>query len=116
MRYIALLVILSFSNLFALNPKPSVLHSIPRNEHFLQNYPNPFNPITSIEYTIPISAHVSLIIYNLAVQEMDQLVNQNQGPESYSVTCDARNVSRGVYFYKIQADGFMRVKKCVLIK
>ncbi|MBU1874656.1 T9SS type A sorting domain-containing protein, partial [bacterium] len=81
-----------------------------------QNYPNPFNPSTVIQYSIPKTSHVSLTIYNMTGQIVEKLINQTQEPGFYSVNWDARIVSTGMYFYRIQADGFSAVKKCLLIK
>ena len=81
-----------------------------------QNYPNPFNPTTTIRYDILKASNVTLTIYNMNGQVVDRLVNQKQEPGSYSVNWDARNISTGVYFYQIRAEGFQKVKKMLLIK
>jgi len=89
-----------------------------RNEYTLNltNYPNPFNPTTTIRYDIPKASQVTLTIYNMNGQVVERLVSQKQEPGFYSVSWGARNVSTGVYFYRIQADGFQQVKKMLLIK
>lgn len=88
-------------------PEEIILHA---------NYPNPFNPITSIRYEIPKASDVTLTIYNMNGQIVEKLVNQKQEPGFYSVSWDAQNVSTGVYFYQIRAEGFQQVKKMLLIK
>ncbi|MBU0713117.1 T9SS type A sorting domain-containing protein [bacterium] len=90
--------------------------NVPSQFGLLQNYPNPFNPTTTIRYDIPKASQVTLTIYNMNGQVVERLVNQKQEPGFYSVNWDALNVSTGVYFYRIQADGFQQVKKCLLIK
>nr|MBC8485550.1 T9SS type A sorting domain-containing protein [Bacteroidota bacterium] len=80
------------------------------------NYPNPFNPTTTIRYDIPKATNVTLTIYNMNGQVVGRLVNQKREPGYYSVNWDAQNVSTGVYFYQIRAEGFQQVKKCLLIK
>jgi len=89
---------------------------LPTGFSISQNHPNPFNPMTTIQYNIPKSSHVTLTIYNMNGQVVDKLINQKQEPGFYSVNWDARNISTGVYFYRIQADDFQQVKKCLLIK
>jgi len=91
-------------------------YEIPKQFTLMQNYPNPFNPTTIIKYEIPKSTHVILTVYNLYGQEISRLVDQNQNPGFYSVKWDASSNSSGVYFYKISADGFLDVKKSLLIK
>ncbi|MDO9548451.1 MAG: T9SS type A sorting domain-containing protein [Candidatus Marinimicrobia bacterium] len=88
----------------------SLLYAYARN----QNYPNPFNPITTIKYDIPKTSQVTLTIYDMNGQVVERLVIQTQEPGFYSVNWDARNVSTGMYFYRVQADGFSAVKKCLL--
>ena len=44
--------------------------SIPKSLSLEQNFPNPFNPATTIEYSVPHSGDVSLIIYNASGREM----------------------------------------------
>ncbi|MBU1872176.1 T9SS type A sorting domain-containing protein [bacterium] len=90
--------------------------NVPDNYSLHANYPNPFNPTTTIRYDIPKQSHVTLTIYNLNGQVVDKLVNRKQEPGFYSVNWDAQNVSTGVYFYQIKADGFQQVKKMLLIK
>ena len=81
-----------------------------------QNYPNPFNPTTTIEYTLPRSGDVSLIIHNIAGQEVIRLVNKNQNEGNHTVTWNASNVASGVYIYRLQAGEFVQTKKMVLLK
>jgi len=44
------------------------------------------------------------------------LVNQNQTPGTYEVTFDGTNYSSGIYFYRLEAAGFVMVKKMILLK
>ena len=92
------------------------INQISHEYRLFQNHPNPFNSITIIKYDIPNASDVTLTIYNMNGQMVERLVNQKQEPGFYSVNWDARNVSTGVYFYRIQTDGFQQVKKMLLIK
>jgi|GEM_PF-2761361 len=90
--------------------------SLPHSYALQQSYPNPFNPITTIQYIIPKTSQVTLAIFNMRGQLIEKLVDQKQGPGYYSVQWNASRFSSGVYFYRIQADGFQQVKKCLLVK
>lgn len=91
-----------------------------------QNYPNPFNPTTKISYQIPKAGLVSLKVYNILGKEIASLVNEEKPAGSYEVQFDGRNLSSGIYFYKLsvsalrsqdrQAGNYSSVKKMVLIK
>ena len=81
-----------------------------------QNHPNPFNPRTTIEYSLPQSGNVSLLIYDLLGKEVERLVNKHQGSGYHSVTWDASEVPSGIYFYRLQAGDFVQTRKMVLLK
>ncbi|MGH2567436.1 MAG: FlgD immunoglobulin-like domain containing protein [Bacteroidota bacterium] len=95
---------------------------IPKTPELEQNYPNPFNPATIIEYKIPSSDRVQLIIYDSLGKEIIMLVNQHQRAGVYKVTWDGRNtagarVASGIYFYRIIVDNSYQVtKKSLLLK
>ena len=86
-----------------------------------QNYPNPFNPITKIQYKLPQKTFVILKVYNMMGQEVKNLVNNNQIAGHHRVEWDGIDdygnfVSSGIYFYKIEAGGFVQIKKMLLMK
>jgi hypothetical protein len=99
---------------------------IPKEYALLQNYPNPFNPSTSIEFSIPVNADVTLTIYNLLGQAITALVNEEISSGYYSVVWNGEDrsglkVSSGVYLYKMEANGsdgkeFQQIRKMVLLK
>ncbi|MFC2088157.1 T9SS type A sorting domain-containing protein [Calditrichota bacterium] len=81
-----------------------------------QNYPNPFNPRTNIKFSIPKTELVTLKIYNLLGQEVATLVSDKLVPGNYTYTWDASHFASGVYYYKIQAGGFVQTRKLILMK
>ncbi|MBN1155967.1 T9SS type A sorting domain-containing protein [candidate division KSB1 bacterium] len=95
---------------------------LPRVFSLSQNYPNPFNPTTSIHYTVPGLSHVRLDIYNLLGQRVAELVNKNQEAGIYHLNWDAKDLTSGMYFYKISArnletgESFAKTMKMMLMK
>ena len=81
-----------------------------------QNYPNPFNPTTMIEYSIASDGYVTLNVYNVLGQKVDELVNGEVKAGTYEVNFDASNLSSGVYYYRIEANGFVSNRKMVLLR
>jgi len=86
-----------------------------------QNYPNPFNPITTISYDLPEHSYVTIIIYDMMGREITRLVDQNQNSGFKSVLWNAtdkygREVSAGLYLYKIQTGEYIDTKKMILLK
>ncbi|HYQ87978.1 MAG TPA: T9SS type A sorting domain-containing protein [Bacteroidota bacterium] len=68
-----------------------------------QNYPNPFNPATAINYDLPAASHVRLAVFNILGEEVDRLVDAEQGAGTYRATLDASRFSSGVYIYRLTA-------------
>ncbi len=81
-----------------------------------QNYPNPFNPTTKINFAIPKQGFVSIKVYNMLGKEVATLVSKEMTPGSYSFDYNASKLSSGVYFYKMEVNGFSEVKKMMLVK
>ena len=81
-----------------------------------ENYPNPFNPSTTINYELAKSGFTSLKIYDVLGKEIATLVNEKQDAGTYSLQWNASNYSSGVYFYTLQADGFVQTKRMILTK
>jgi hypothetical protein len=81
-----------------------------------QNYPNPFNPSTSINFSIPNKANVSLKVFDLLGSQVAELVNGEIEAGSYNIEFNAANLPSGIYFYKIQSDNFSETRKMVLLK
>ncbi len=81
-----------------------------------QNYPNPFNPSTMINYQLPITNHVTLKVYNAIGREVATLVNEEKEAGLYSAMFDAKNLSSGIYFAKLQYDEKYQLKKMLLLK
>lgn len=81
-----------------------------------QNYPNPFNPSTKIQYSIAKAGFVSLKIYDMTGKVVADLVNANQTTGAYEVDFNAASLASGVYYYKLESQGFAETKKMLLIK
>lgn len=100
------------------------LDLVPNQMKLYQNYPNPFNPTTTIKYSVPnfvnspFSAviNIELSIYDILGRKVKTLVNKIMKPGNYEVTFDASDLSSGVYFYKLQSEGFLETKRMLLLK
>ena len=93
-----------------------------------QNYPNPFNPFTTIQFSLPSVAFVSLKVYNSLGQEVATLIHDELMDEGMQdVEFDGGKFSSGVYFYQLIAEiiaddegtpgeRFTSMKKMILMK
>jgi hypothetical protein len=59
---------------------------------------------------------VKLVIYNVLGKEIETLVSGWFQEGEHKVEFNAKNLPSGVYFYRLQAEGFEEMKKMVLIK
>ena len=94
---------------------------IPLSFNLHQNYPNPFNPVTTLRYNLPINELVTITVYDMLGNVINQLVNEVQSSGYKSVQWNATNnkgqsVSAGVYLYSIEAGDFRKTKKMILLK
>ena len=85
------------------------------------NYPNPFNPSTTISYSLQHASNLRVDIYNIKGQKVKSLVNEHKPAGKHSVTWhgtdDSGNaVGSGIYFYRMEAEGYVETKKMVLMK
>lgn len=91
-------------------------NQIPNEFALKQNYPNPFNPSTTIEYSVPQPAFVTIKVYNILGEELTTLIAEQKTAGNHAVTFDASNYSTGIYYYTLTADNFRETKKMILTK
>ena len=78
--------------------------------------PNPFNPVTRFVYWLPRSEFVKLSIFDVAGRLVDRIVEEVQPRGEHIVVWDARGLSSGVYFYRLETAGFSKTRKMILLK
>jgi uncharacterized lipoprotein YddW (UPF0748 family) len=86
-----------------------------------QNYPNPFNPSTTINFSIPGDAKVSIVIYNILGEKVRELLNAKQfNMGNWNVRFDGLSLSSGIYFAMVKVKGKnfegQKVLKMLLLK
>jgi len=94
---------------------------LPREFDLSPNFPNPFNPSTSFSVALPKAGHLTVEIYNLLGQRVLKLFDGTAQAGYLDLTWDGRDshgrtVGSGVYFYKVEAQDFQKVRKMVLLK
>ena len=102
---------------------------IVKDYYLYQNYPNPFNPTTKIGYKLKERSYVKLIVYDIKGELVQVLVNKEQEAGYYDVEFTGKNLSTGIYLYRIEIIGkgnlpdgkagipkFSDMKKMILVK
>lgn len=95
--------------------------ALPKAFALLQNYPNPFNPTTAISFELPVSADVTLKVFDLLGREVATLENHRSfGAGRHTVSFDAGPLASGVYFYRLIASSrgtdYRSTRKMMLIR
>jgi minor extracellular serine protease Vpr len=88
----------------------------PTSFSLAQNFPNPFNASTTIQFSVPEQTRVLLVVYDILGREVARLVDEEMIPGVYSVPFESRNISSGVYFYRIRTDSQESVRRMVLLR
>jgi hypothetical protein len=88
---------------------------VPQTYVLNQNYPNPFNPTTTISFDLPKAGAYKITVYNTTGQIITELSGTAPAGRKEIELNMAGNAS-GVYFYKLEAEGFTATKKAVLLK
>ena len=101
---------------FGVVPVQQISSEVPNEYSLDQNYPNPFNPATTINYSIVNAGEIKITLFDVSGKEVDVLVNGIQSPGKYSINYNASRLPSGVYFYRINTEGFTDTRKMILIK
>lgn len=96
--------------------KPAAESTLPLHFSLYPPSPNPFNPSTTIRFDLPAASNVEMQVIDLAGRIVATLVDEVRVAGSHSVTFDGTDLSSGSYFVRMQADGFVKVQKMILIK
>ncbi|MFQ5750936.1 MAG: T9SS type A sorting domain-containing protein, partial [bacterium] len=90
--------------------------AIPERYSLYQNYPNPFNPTTNIEFDVVQQGPVTLKVYNVIGEEVATVLDEVMPAGRQRVTFNGANLATGVYFYRLEVNGFVATKKLLLMK
>jgi hypothetical protein len=86
-----------------------------------QNTPNPFNPRTIIRYELPVGGRVQLRVYDIRGRLVRTLVDRQEGTGHKIVAWDGlddqhRQVSGGIYLYRLTGPGCTETLRMALIR
>ncbi len=86
-----------------------------------QNFPNPFNPVTTITFSVPARGRAVLSVYNVKGELVQTLIDDIVDSGEVSVTWDAtdrygRQISSGVYFYRLRVGDLEMSRKMILLR
>ncbi len=71
---------------------------------------------------MPTASNVTITVFNAIGQRVSLLINKTQSAGAHEVVWNANNLSSGIYFLRIKAEGlngkgnFLSYKKAILLK
>lgn len=86
-----------------------------------RNYPNPFNPTTTINFSLATNDNVEIEVFNSRGQRVVTLIDDYLSKGNHRVVWNGRDsnnreVSSGVYFYRMKTSSWSSTQKMLLIK
>jgi len=81
-----------------------------------QNYPNPFNSETKFDYELPDDGNVKISLYDISGKLVKVLEETFSTAGLYTIKFNASDFATGIYFYKMESDTFVDVKRLVILK
>ncbi len=89
---------------------------IPTEFSLHQSYPNPFNPSTTITFSVPITGHVVIKVYDVLGREITTLVDEIVAAGTFETQFDAGDLPSGAYLYRMESGNFHATKSTILVK
>jgi hypothetical protein len=89
------------------DPQPEIGFSV---------FPNPFNLTTVLWFDLPRPGLVKVDLYNALGQLIGMLVEERFESGRYQRELNARGLSSGIFFCRVQAGGYQKVVKILVIK
>ena len=80
-----------------------------------QNYPNPFNPSTTITYTMKKAGVATLKVYDMLGRLVIEQTRASVKGEN-QINFNGSKLTSGMYYYQLNADGFSKTLKMMLVK
>ena len=81
-----------------------------------QNAPNPFNYSTSIRYTIPENGKVNWTLTDVTGRILESWSRQETKGDHELIINKNHLGSTGIYYYKMEYNGYFEVKKFILME
>ncbi|MCI0552833.1 MAG: glycoside hydrolase family 9 protein [Anaerolineae bacterium] len=87
----------------------------------LQNYPNPFNPTTTIEFSLPATERVEVVIFDISGRKVATLLNEVRRAGKHVVSWEGKDergilVSTGVYLCVVESSRQIVTRKMLMLR
>ena len=88
----------------------------PDKSALLSAYPNPFNSSLRLEYTLPASGRVRLMLYDIRGRIAAELFDGWKSEGNNDLNYRADGLASGIYFVRLESGPLMRTEKIIYLK
>ncbi len=99
----------------------NLMQTAPSTYRLAQSYPNPFSTSTTIEFDMPVTEKIKMVILDIRGRVVRKLIDNEERFGYQAIEWDGKNddgddSSSGVYFYQIRSSNFNAVGKLLYLK
>lgn len=94
----------------------SYMNPVPTEFGLSSAYPNPFNPTTILGLALNEDSMVSMSVFNVRGQVVEQLISGDMKAGYHNVIWNADALSSGMYFVRVEAGSNTAMQKLMLVK
>ncbi len=99
------------------DPTAAPLAAAPSNGLRLEpSRPNPFAGATEVRFRMPAAGRVDLSVYDITGRLVGVLLDETRAAGPHAVTWEPRGLGAGVYLFRLEANGEVRVRKSVVLR
>lgn len=113
-RYYYRLKQIDIDKKFAYSPVVSAILDVAEGFSLDQNYPNPARNETVIKFSLPQKTKVTLSLFDMSGRLVKVLMSESKESGTHAFSLNAGTLTKGLYFYKLQAGDFTAVKKMTI--
>jgi hypothetical protein len=92
------------------------LQSAPDEFALKKTYPNPASGQATVEYALPEQAEVTIGVYDVLGRRVATLVDSPEQAGRYTVRLNAGQMPSGMYFVRMQAEGFRQTRRLTVVR
>jgi|GEM_PF-1580409 len=116
-RYVPVYSIKTVSKFFPIGGGPQTRNSQPIKSFFLYDiYPNPVKGVLKIRFNSPDERRVTVKLYDVTGRLVQNLFNDKSQIGVTDISVNTNTLSGGVYFVRLEAGDFKKIKKVVLFQ
>ncbi len=78
-------------------------------------YPNPAEYSATVSFTLPVSGHTRIVVYDALGREITTLVDNEFGAGTHQVTLDGHGMKSGIYYIDFESNGGQHITRTLTL-